>query len=515
MKKVAKNIFSILTYREKRWFSLITAADIFINILDIVFLAALIVFINYYTQQTYSSSHLNFVSELAAKNFYLAIIVFFLLFSLKNLSGFLIIKKQNRFVYKVALRISRNSLSGYLSSDFSNYMHTDSSVHIRKISQQPIQFGQYVLLNFQQIISQSVLITITIIAILFFNAKLFLLLVFIIIPPVILTSLLMKKKLQSLRHHAKLNGEKSIQYLYEALNGYIESNIYNKNIFFTGRFEQFQKKLNYHIADQQAIQSFPSRLIEVFAIFGLCILIIISKQFGNAQISVLLIGAFMAAAYKIIPGIVKILNSAGQIKAYTFTITDLIENNYKHLSVEQYNSEKIFSIKFENIFFNHSEKKILTNISFDINNGDFVGICGISGKGKTTIINLLLGFLQPLEGVIKINHHSSEKKSRFSFIKNISYAKQQPFFIHDTLLKNILFDDENYDTKKLNEIISIAGVNKIIDVRKEGLQYIIEENGKNISGGERQRIVFARTLYKEADCIILDEPFQNWMKHQS
>jgi ABC-type multidrug transport system fused ATPase/permease subunit len=244
LKNVAKNIFSILTYHEKRWFSLITAADIFINILDIVFLAALIVFVNYYTQQTYSSSHLNFVSELAAKNFYLAIIVFFLLFSLKNLSGFLIIKKQNRFVYKVALRISRNSLSGYLSSDFSNYMHTDSSVHIRKISQQPIQFGQYVLLNFQQIISQSVLITITIIAILFFNAKLFLLLIFIIIPPVILTSLLMKKKLQSLRHHAKLNGEKSIQYLYEALNGYIESNIYNKNIFFTGRFEQFQKKLN-------------------------------------------------------------------------------------------------------------------------------------------------------------------------------------------------------------------------------------------------------------------------------
>ncbi|HLY70627.1 MAG TPA: ABC transporter ATP-binding protein [Puia sp.] len=507
MKKVAKNIFSLLTHPEKRWFLWITASDIFINILDIIFLGALIVFINDYTRQPYSSVHPGVIGRLAANHFYPAVIAFFFCFSLKNLIGFFVIKKQNHFVYQVALRMSASSLSDYLSSDYSNYAHTDSSVHIRKISQQPIQFGQYVLLNFQQIISQSVLIIITIVVILVFNAKLFLLLTFVIIPPVALTAVLMKKKLQALRQHAKINGEKTIQYLYEALNGYVESNIYDKRIFFSGRFELFQKKLNNLLADQQAIQGFPSRLIEIFAIFGLCILIIISRQFGNAQIPVLLIGAFLGAAYKIIPGIVKILNSAGQMKAYHFTVTDLIENNYIPLDIDPHNPEKISSIAFENIYFSHDKKNVLNDINFTIGQGDFIGICGVSGKGKTTIINLLLGFLQPREGVIKINNRVTEKKTRLSFIKNISYAKQQPFFIHDTLLKNILFDTGGDDPEKLNEIISITGIKKIMDDHKAGLEYIIEENGKNISGGERQRIVFARTLYKQAHCVILDEPF--------
>jgi ABC-type multidrug transport system fused ATPase/permease subunit len=503
-----KNILLILTRPEKKRLLLLTLADILINILDIIFLAALLVIINYYSQQNYTSAHFSFIFGLGGKNSYLLIIAFFLLFSLKNLSGFFVMRKQNHFVYRVALRISGNTLSDYLSSDYQNYALTDSSVHIRKISQQAIQFGQYVLLNFQQIISQSVLITITVIAILLLNAKLFLLLVVIVIPPVILTGWLMKKKLEGLRFHAKINSEKSIQYLAEALNGYVESNVYDKREFFTKRFEHYQKKLNYHIADQQAIQGFPSRLIEIFAILGLCVLIVLTQQFADSGKPVLLIGAFMGAAYKIIPGIVKILNSSGQIKAYHFTITDLLHHNYAPLSIDKTLSSKIHSIAFENVSFRYNDKNILNNINFKIDVGDFVGISGISGKGKTTIINLLLGFLQPASGSIKINNDITEKVKRLSYLKNISYSKQQPFFIHDTLLKNVLFDDEDYENERLNEIIAVTGVDKIISANDKGLHYEIQENGKNISGGERQRIVFARTLYKSADLVILDEPFR-------
>jgi ABC-type multidrug transport system fused ATPase/permease subunit len=508
LKKVAKNILLILTHHEKKWLLLITIADILINILDILFLAALILIINYFTQQNYLSTHFDFLTTMLGTQSYLFIIAFFLLFTLKNFLGFTILRRQHHFVYEVALRIAQTSLSDYLSSDYHNYAHIDSSVHIRKISQQSIQFGQYVLLNLQQIISQVFLIVIAITAILFFNARLFLLLLLIIIPPVLLTAFLMKKKLQALRFQAKINSEKSIQYLYEALNGYVESNVFDKNAFFTKRFQFFQKKMNFHIADQQTIQGFPSRLIEIFAIMGLCFLIIINKQYANpGLLPVLLIGAFMGAAYKIIPGIVKILNSAGQIKAYHFTITDLLQHNYKPIAPDKEKESKIDSITFENVSFKYGERPVLEDLSLTIDTGDFLGICGASGKGKTTIINLLLGFLEQSTGMIKINGRLVPKLERRSFMKDISYAKQQPFFIHDTILKNILLDDASYDAERLIEIISVTGVKEIIELHSEGLQYVIEENGKNISGGERQRIVFARILYKLSDLIILDESF--------
>lgn len=507
MKNDAKNILLILTHSEKKRLLFITLAEILINILDIIFLAVLLLIINHYTQQNIASIRLGPFIAVRGEHFYLLLLTYFLLFSLKNLFGFLVIRNQNHFVYQVALRISCNTLWDYLSSDYTHYAETDSSVHIRKISQQAIQFGQYVLLNFQQIVSQSVLIIITIVAILVFNAKVFLLLVFVIMPPVILTAWVLKKKLQTLRFHAKINSEKSIQYLSEALNAYVESSVFDKKAFFSERYEQFQKKLNYHISEQQAIQSFPSRLIEIFAILGLCILIMITTQHVNSGMPVLLIGAFMGAAYKIIPGIVKVLNSAGQLKAYHFTITDLVQHGYIPLLVENGCNVKIDSIAFENVSFGYLEKTILENVNFRITEHDFVGISGMSGKGKTTIINLLLGFLQEKSGTIRINNECTEKTKRLSFLKRISYAKQQPFFIHDTLLKNILLDNGDYDIDKLRDIISITGIEKMISSDDKDLSFEIQESGKNISGGERQRVAFARALYKTFDLIILDEPF--------
>ncbi len=507
LKQVAKNILSILTGRENRKLFFVTTLDILINILDILFLGALILIINFYTQPDNAHFRFTFLADLLTKHSYSTIIIFFFLFTLKNLIGFFILRKQFQFVYKVSLRISEKSLTNYLSSDYSNYAHTDSSVHIRKISQQAIQFGQYVLLSLQQVISQSVLILITIVSILILNAKLFLLLLCVIIPPVVLAAWLMKKKLQSLRYQAKQNSEKSIQYLQEALTGFVESNVYDKNLFFLNRFKEFQKKLNLHIADQQTIQGLPSRIIEIFAILGLVVLIILSKEYNRTGISILLIGAFMGAAYKIIPGIVKILNSLGQIKAYNFTVADILTNDYSPLEIQKNNVSKISSIEFENVSFYYNDKRIINDLNFKIHSSDFVGICGVSGKGKTTIINLLLGFLEPKSGSIKINDQKTNNIERHSFLKRISYTKQQPFFIHDTILKNILLDNDIHDREKLEQIIQVTGITKMLKTSRENLDYIIDENGKNISGGERQRITFARALYKLADVIILDEAF--------
>lgn len=396
----------------------------------------------------------------------------------------------------------------YLNGDYIDYVNIDSSVHIRKISQQPIEFCHYVLTGFQQIVSQSFLILITIIAILIYNPVLFPMLFIILAPPIILIGFLMKKKLNRIRKTAKIVSEKTIQHLKEALSGFIESNLYDSKTFFANRYHIAQSKLNNVLSDQLVIQNLPSRLIEIFAILGLLILILINSLTTKTNsISVITVGAFMAAAYKIIPGIVKILNSSGQIKTYDFTIEDLLQNKSPLSEKINHNDSALQSVAFKNVSFNFKNDLVLNNFSFAISKGDFTGLSAISGKGKTTVINLLLGFLNPHHGSILLNGVNTQSTERQQFWKQISYLKQQPLLIYDSILKNITLNENEFDFQKLEEVIRVTGLKELIANYPEGYNKIITENGKNLSGGQRQRIAIARALYKDSALIILDEPF--------
>jgi ABC-type transport system involved in cytochrome bd biosynthesis fused ATPase/permease subunit len=135
-----------------------------------------------------------------------------------------------------------------------------------------------------------------------------------------------------------------------------------------------------------------------------------------------------------------------------------------------------------------------------------LGLSGSSGRGKTTIVHLLLGFLTPDEGKILINDREADTAGRRSYWSRIAYVKQQPFLLHDTVLKNISLTDGGWDKDRMRQVIDATGLRQM-GGSDAVLTKMITENGKNISGGQRQRIAFARALYKEADLLILDEPF--------
>ena len=422
MKKIAKNIFKILNPAEKKKFVKLILLDVIISVLDISFLALLLFVIHFYTEPHHSISLSYFPFTFLNKYPLLLIVAFFILFSIKNLFGFLVFRMQLRFVYGVASRLSQKKLLNYLDGSYNNYVNIDSSVHIRNISQQPIEFGHYVLGGLQQIISQSILILITIIAILIFNPVLFPLLFAILTPPIILTGFLMKKKLTTIRKMAKPVSEKTLQHLKEALSGYIESNLYGRKDFFSNRYHASQSGFNVFLSEQQAIQNMPSRLIEVFAILGLFVLILINSFTANSNsIELITLGAFMAAAYKIIPGIVKILNSNGQIKTYEFTVNDLLQTEEYPLVKKEQTNNKLYSVEFRNVSFRYKDELVLDNFSLHISQGDFIGLSGKSGKGKTTVINLLLGFLEADSGCININNVSTTAAVRRQYWENISY----------------------------------------------------------------------------------------------
>ncbi|MDB5130547.1 MAG: hypothetical protein JWR02_296 [Mucilaginibacter sp.] len=467
----------------------------------------LLVIINFYTKNVPAAKLTFLPAALLSPDSIALIGVFLILFSLKNWMAFRGLKSQHHFFYAVASRLSKRNALSYLTADYSHFVNIDSSVQVRRISHQPVEFSHYILTNFQQVISQIILIFFTIAAILFYHPTLFLLLFLVLLPPVVALAWFIRKKLKNLRANIKMANQRTIQHLNEALSGYVESNIYGKNDFFINRYYGYQEELNENIATQQTLQALPPRLIEIFAVLGFFILIVINKWSANMPaVDLLTIGIFMAASYKIIPGVVKVLNCTGQMKTYQFTLTDLLPVHGNEPNRFR-SSHPITSLKFKQVYFKYKDQPVVNHVSFELTPGDFAGISGVSGRGKTTLVNLLLGFLEPDCGVILLNDKTSTGSDRQGYWNRISYIKQQPFFIHDSMIKNITLDDEKYDETKLNEVVAFCGIDKLLDKYTGGYETIIKENGKNISGGQRQRIMLARALYHDFDLLILDEPF--------
>lgn len=504
MKRIIKNIFLILNEREKKKLIQLIIFDTLASLLDILFLAVLLYLVRFYIDPNHAVQK-NYFTFLNRYTIW-PIAIFFLLFSLKNLFGFNVAKMQFRFVYSVASRLSENNMHNYLSGNYMNYVENDSSVHIRRIGQEPIEFGHFILGGFQQIISQIILIVIAVTATLMLNPSLFFLLFLILTPPVILAAWLVKKKSNYLRMAGKKINEKNLQHLQEAISGFIESNTYGSNDFFAKRYYTYQTKFNDFLARQQSMVNMPSRLIEVFAVLGLLLLVVInSLNPGMNAVQIVTIGTFMAAAYKIIPGVVKILNCFGQIKTYGFVIESLVKEKKSSIKIE--GRESISAVEFEHVDFSYDQKLIIKDFSLRITPGDFIGISGISGKGKTTLANLLLGFIEPQFGRIFINGNLADFAKRQAYWNDIAYTKQQPFLIHDTILKNIVLNEKAHDQLLLEHVIHITGIDELINQSPEGVNKMITENGKNISGGQRKRMMMARALYKQANLLILDEPF--------
>jgi ABC-type bacteriocin/lantibiotic exporter with double-glycine peptidase domain len=483
--------------------------SLLISVTDIASIAFLFYVVNFYTPH-HAALNFSFVSRFNIDpHSVLPVVFLFMIFIAKSLGGYHVYKAQQKLVNKVSSRISSDQLSQYMSGSYEEHVNIDSAVYIQKIYHWPIEFANYVLSGVQQIITELILVTLSVTALMIYDAKLVLIVSLVLLPAIAILSYLTRKRLTGIRKNIQVVNEKSLQYLNEALTGFVESNIYNKNKEFVNRYSNVQSVLNNYVADMQITQGLPSRFFEAFAVFGLFILVLAGQYGGSENVAdIFKLGAFVAAAYKIIPGISRIINLGSVVKTYAYIVSELsIQAQEMQDKRESFQTKKIHAIGFDDVSFSYQDQAIFSGFNCNIRKGTFAGISGNSGKGKTTLVNLLLGFLTPTAGNISLNGEVAETTDRKLYWRKISYVKQEPFLFHDSILRNIVFFDDTYNAEKLQEVIESAGLNEFISQFPEGLEKMITENGKNISGGQRQRIAIARALYKEADVVILDEPF--------
>ena len=222
---------------------------------------------------------------------------------------------------------------------------------------------------------------------------------------------------------------------------------------------------------------------------------------------------FAMAAFRLMPSMNR-LQVAVSALIYLAPSLNIVYRDLKNTRVVGYldhdenkklSSEKDIVISNISYKYPNTEKYIFKDISFSIQKGKSIGFEGPTGAGKTTLIDVVLGLLDPTEGTITIDGINIHKNKK-SWFSKVGYVPQFIYLTDDTIRNNILFyDDENVDEEKLNSVVEQAQLKEFIDSLPEGLDTIVGERGIRLSGGQKQRIGIARALYKKPEILVLDE----------
>ncbi len=150
-------------------------------------------------------------------------------------------------------------------------------------------------------------------------------------------------------------------------------------------------------------------------------------------------------------------------------------------------------------------REVLRNLSFRFRTGKHYAVIGKSGCGKSTLLSLLLGHYPNYSGSIRYDGVELRELTREYLGNTVAYVSQDTFLFQDTIQNNITLYHEEYTPQEIEAALEQAGLKELVDSLPEGLSAMVEENGKNFSGGEKQRFSLARALLRKSRVLLLDE----------
>ena len=255
----------------------------------------------------------------------------------------------------------------------------------------------------------------------------------------------------------------------------------------------------------ETVYHLPLCLSELSVVIGLTLLALSGT--GNVKA---LVGIFAVGAFRLLPALRESLSAWTQIQNSVFCLR-IIKAGMEDL-FSTFEEKPTAGLSFEkeiaisNLSYTYPEgKRVLKEFDCTIRKGEYIGVRGSSGIGKSTLFNLLLGFLKPDGGEIRIDGVLLSAENRKLWHRRIGYVPQGVFILDGTLAENVALGCCDISKEKVKRILRQVRLDEWVDELPLGIDTLLGESGARLSGGQKQRVGIARALYKEADILLLDE----------
>ena len=350
------------------------------------------------------------------------------------------------------------------------------------------------------------LFVIGIFIIIFFINKLLFLLLIIFALTYMFIYILFRDKIYSMSLMLKEINSEVNSYLIESILGIDTIKNFNiekeRNSRFKSKYNNLLKsniKYNKFILSIELFQNFIMTISNVFILFiGIKLVNKGLLLFSNLIIINSLLIYFFISLKNIIYFDRILIDSKNSYNR----LEDLLDEEEDNNNKSNFNFNN--NIEFKNVAYSYDSYNIFENLSFNIKKGDFVFVKGDSGVGKSTLFKILTKQINDYKGKVIVDNTNIKNLSVNDIRNNICFVSQNEIIFTDTILNNItLFKEAT--KKELEKVIRITGIDKFLKEKNISLNFLLEENGHNISGGERQRILLARALLQNKKILILDE----------
>ncbi|MDR3343280.1 MAG: ABC transporter ATP-binding protein/permease [Treponema sp.] len=519
-----KLILSLLIEREKRQLIFVLFVLFIMGCIELVGIGSIgpfisivsnpqIIHTNVYIDKVYT--YFNFASD---KNFIIAsgitvIIVLALSNFFLSCVNFIIYYYSAKRRHSIAMRL----LEKYLRQPYIFYLNVNTAELSRNILGDVSTFVSSELINLLHLISSAIIAISIVILLVIVNPLLALVISAVLGLAYIIIFSIIRKFLARKGVERSIQNTLKYKYINETFGGIKDIKILGKEQVFLNFFFGPSKKFAMNDAISEVVNDLPKYMIETLAIGGIVGVIIMMIHSG-AQIDeflpVLTVYAF--GAYRLLPLLQKIFRAVASIK-YNFPIVENLNRDFRELPeglvlTNEDTPRLAFrgSITLEHIVFSYpnTNKDIIKNQSITIASNTSVALVGSTGCGKTTLVDILLGLLEPQSGKIYIDNQEINDTNRKNWQKNLGYVPQSIYLTDDTIRHNIAFgiDPKKIDDAAIIRAAQLANIHRfIVDELKNGYDTIIGERGIRLSGGQRQRIGIARAVYHDPSVLILDE----------
>ena len=431
----------------------------------------------------------------------------------KNLYMLVVYFFQYKILYNSQKDISLQLIKFYVKQPYSYHLNINTSEMVRIVTNDTTNCSHF-LTNVFFLLTELIVVTL-VIGFLFYINKLVtvvLVILFIFIFSGIFKEL--KPRLKVFAKNNQIYHSSMIKWIQQSLGAIKDIKILQKEQFFINKY--YDSSVKYTSAQKHFhfLEQFPRLLIESLVVSVILSVIIYLLYKGiDASTIIVQMAVFAMAAFRLMPSMNR-LQIALSTLMYLLPSINVVYRDLKNTRVASYiepednvnlKSEQDICVNNISYKYPNTEKFIFKNVSFKIKRGNSVGFVGPTGAGKTTIVDVILGLLNPTEGSITIDGIDVHKNKK-SWFSKIGYVPQFIYLTDDSIKNNILFyDDENVDEEKLNSVIEQAQLKEFIDSLPNGMDTVVGERGIRLSGGQRQRIGIARALYKMPELLVLDE----------